>query len=311
MNRKKKIVSIVLLAAVCVGALFFGFLEAKLLGVGLFEEKVHNVNIKSETDIINMGESFHNNVCTLENDIIVYTSSMLASRELPFVGEFDGKGHKITLSGKVEESLFGYIGEGGVVKNLHIEVLSAEINSKIASVLALENAGTIINCKITIKDAKINVSGNHGAVVSTNKGIIKNVVVNSRFENAVIDTTVARRSVIGGIAAYNYGEIDSCISEAAYVSYPETLKSNVFSGSAVNTSIGAVYGINNGTVKQSVALVSEDTYVSDNKNTNITFVTSSNRAEVFNEDNLFVTLGFNQELWLFVNNEFSLIQGEE
>ena len=310
MNRKKKIVNLAILAVICVCALFLGFLDATLMGVNLFEEKVHSVGIKSESDILAMGNSFHNNICTLENDIILYRSSMLASRELPFVGEFDGKGHKITLSGNVEESLFGYIGEGGVVKNLHIEVISAEMASKVASILALENDGTVINCKITIKSAILKNSGNYAAVVSTNRGIVRNVVVNACFENGIIDTSVARRTLIGGIAAYNYGEISSCISNVSYVSYPETVKSNIFEGSAVNSTIGAIYGTNNGVVRQSVAVVSEETYVRDSKDTNITFVNDSNRKDVFGEENIFGTLGFNDEIWIFVNNEFSLLQGD-
>ena len=258
-----------------------------------------------------MGGSFHNNICTLENDVILYESSMLASKEFPFVGEFDGKGHTITLSGNVTEPLFGYIGEGGVVKNLNIEVVMAAMNTKEGAILALENYGTIINCKITLKNAKIGNSGNHAAVVAVNRGSIRNVVVKSEFENIVTGT---RRSIIGGVVAYNYGEIVSCIANTSFISYPETDKNNVFSGSAANTSIGAVCGINNGIIKRSIAVVSENTYVADNKinsKTEITFVDGNNKSEVFSADNLFGNLGFDDELWIFLDDELSLIQGDD
>ena len=310
MNRNKKIIStILIMMAIAIGFVGWGFFDAKELGVNFFEEKVQNVAIKSEDDITEMGLSFHNNVCTLENDIVIKNSTSLATRELPFVGEFDGKGHKITFTGDVENSLFGYIGEGGVVKNLHIEVGSADISEKSAAILALENSGTIINCKITVKAAKVSVGGNHGAVVATNKGLIKNVVVKSKFENAVGEG-VSRRSIIGGVAAYNYGDIESCFCDTSFDSFPETVKSNIFNGTAVNSSVGAVYGVNNGSVRKCVAIVGDETYVSDNKNSNITLVTEANRVEVFNEENIFGALGFDSELWIYLDNEFSLIQGE-
>ena len=307
--KDKKTVKILLLIIIVVGASIFGFIHAKSLGVGLFEEKVHNASITSESDIIAMGGSFYNNVCKLENDVTLYQSFGLATRENPFVGVFDGNGHTITISDNAQNSLFGYIGEGGVVKNLHIVVVSTEFTEKTAAIVALENEGTIINCKVTVKYVGVKASGNYGAVVSTNRGVIKNVVVSSSFESKSTDNQT-RRTIMGGICAYNYGEIDSCISEVSYKGYPETIKSNIFSGNAVNNSIGAVCGVNNGTVKNSVSVISESTYVSDNKNKEITFVTDNNRKDVFSEENLFENLGFNEDLWIFINGEFSLIQGE-
>ena len=91
----------------------------------------------------------------------------------------------------------------------------------------------------------------------------------------------------------------------------ETVKDNIFSGAAVNNSVGAVYGVNNGKIENCVAIVTEDLYVSDNKNKNIKFVTEENRFDVFNEATIFGVLEFDPELWLYVNNEFNLIQGED
>ena len=115
-----------------------GFLHAKSLGVNLFEEQVHTVTVTSEDDIIAMGDSFHNNVCTLEADIVINDVSSLASSELPFVGVFDGQGHTITFAGDVSKSLFGYIGKGGVVKNLNIEVASCDFVARVGTMLLLK-----------------------------------------------------------------------------------------------------------------------------------------------------------------------------
>ena len=298
-----------LLIVLLLGASLFGFVEAKLHGVGFFEEKVHEISITSENTFTEMGDSFYNNVCTLENDMTLYKTTGLASKDFPFVGVFDGKGHTITVWENAQNSLFGYIGEGGVIKNLHIVVISADFTEKTAAVLALENAGTIVNCKITLKSANVHTAGHYGTVVSINKGTIKNVVVNSVFENKLLDAP-GRKTVLGGICAYNYGEIESCISEVSYTAYPETLKDNIFSGTALNNSVGAICGINNASVKNSVSILSEDAYVADNKNKEITFVTKENRKDAFSEENLFETLGFDDDLWVFLNGEFSLISGD-
>ena len=67
---KKIIISVILMLT----GIVLGFLHAKSLGVSLFEEQVHTVAINSEADIADMGESFHNNICTLESDIKVYAN---------------------------------------------------------------------------------------------------------------------------------------------------------------------------------------------------------------------------------------------
>jgi hypothetical protein len=309
-NTTKKIMISAVLMLVGIA---LGFFHAKSLGVNLFEERVHTVSINREGDFSDMGASFHNNICTLESDIVVANHSALASAELPFVGVFDGQGHTITFAGDVDQSLFGYIGKGGVVKNLNIVVSNCEFDSKVGAILALENSGTIINCKVTVKSVNLPMSGTYAAMVANNKGVIKNVYTNVSFTNTFVSTSsTVRRSIIGGIAAYNYGEITSAISEIKFVDFSETVKANIFNNSAVNTSIGGVYGVNNGgALRNCAAVIGDDAYVADNKDQNVIVATTSGRGSVFNEETLFVTFGFDSNRWVYMDSILTLIEGEE
>lgn len=304
---KKIIISVILMLT----GIVLGFLHAKSLGVSLFEEQVHTVAINSEADIADMGESFHNNICTLESDIKVTKLSSLASGEFPFVGVFDGQGHTITLTGDVDQSLFGYIGKYGVVKNLNIEVYTlCNFDAKVGAILALENEGKIINCRINVNNVSVSNNGSYAAVVAKNSGHIENVYTKVSFNNSV--SSSAKRSVIGGIAAYNYGVITSSISEIRYNGFDEAEKENIYNGTTLNTSLGAVYGSNEqGTVDTCAAVIEETAYVADERNQNIFFATSDERQNVFSEGMLFGTLGFDNNRWVYKNSTLTLIEGEE
>ena len=313
MNTLTKTQKIIISAVLMLAGIVLGFLHAKSLGVNLFEEQVHTVTVTTEDDIIAMGDSFHNNICTLESDIVVNNVSSLASSELPFVGVFDGQGHTITFAGDVSKSLFGYIGKGGVVKNLNIEVASCDFDAKVGAILALENEGTIINCRIVVNNIKLPTSGMYAAVVTHNSGLIKNVYTKVSFTNTVNpESTAVKRSIIGGIAAYNYGEISSSISEISYSNFEETVAENVFYGSVLNTSLGAVYGSNEqGTIKNCAAVIDKTAYVADCKNNNVFFATSDERNTVFSAEMLFDDLGFDVNRWTYKNSTLTLIEGED
>ena len=304
--------SIIIFILMLTGILL-GFFHAKSLGVSLEEERVHIVAINSEDDIANMGGSFYNNICRLESDIIVENHASLASSDFPFVGVFDGQGYTITFKGDISQSLFGYIGYGGVVKNLNIDVSSCNFDSQISAILALENLGTIVNCRIIADNINLSRHGMYASVVAQNKGVIKNVYTKVNFVNMNTESSLtSSQSVIGGIAAYNYGLITSSICEINYENFDETKKDNVFNGSTINTCIGAIYGMNmQGDVDNCAAIIDSNAYLSDNKNKEVLFVTNEQPYKVFNEDYLFTTLGFDSKRWTYRNDMFTLIKGED
>ena len=311
-STKRKIFSSFLLAFVFVAAAFIGVFHAESLGLNLREELVCTQVVSNESDIINMGGSFYNNICELANDITVSELCMWNSKDKPFIGVFDGKGYTINVDNvDIQKSLFGYIGEGGVVKNLHINVLSSEaqFDSKSGAIVALENKGTIVDCKVTV-NAEVSVGGKHGVIAAYNYGTIKNVFIDAKLKNTCLDNN-GRRSNIGPVAAYNYGEIRSAVVYVQYTNFPETVKKNIYEG-YTNVSVGSIYSINNGTVSNCVAVISDETYVADGDNLGIAFVDESNEAQIFSAENLENKLGFDLERWILSAGKLHLIpQGEE
>ena len=310
MRKKQKLLfSLILLAVLVVGGSLMGMLDAMHLGVSFSEEKVHEVHIEDEEDLIATVDSFYNNIYILEEDIVINDLSAIADRERPFIGTFDGNGHKITFSGKTAESLFGYIGKGGVVKNLHIQVAGATFAEKLGAILALENEGQILNCKITLENSSVHAKGSYGGVVAINRGIIKNVVVDVAMRKNLSSGEVenTRQLVTGAICAYNYGEIFSSVASIQYEGFPEADKDVVYETMQTNTTIGAVYGINNrqNGISQCIALVDDSLYPSDQKEKGIDFCFDA--AEVFTENRIFLDLGFDEERWILRDTALDLI----
>ena len=310
MRKKQKLLfSLILLAVLVVSGSLMGLFDAMHLGVSFFEEKVHTVSISDEEDLLATLDSFYNNIYYLEDDIIINDVSALASRERPFIGTFDGRGHTITFSGKTSESLFGYIGEGGVVKNLHVQVAGATFDEKLGAILALENAGQILNCKVTLENSTVSAKGSFGGLVAINRGIIKNVVVEASMTKRLLasEEQNTRQLVTGAICGYNYGEIFSSVASIQYKNFTEADKNAVFENGQSNNTIGAVYGINNRTngISQCTALVEDTLYPSDLREKAITFVLDA--AEVYNETYVFMNLGFDEDRWILRDNALDLI----
>lgn len=70
----------------------------------------------------------------------------------PFMGNFNGGGHKITglniNNGSNNQGLFGFI-NGGTVQNLGLESVNVKSKSKVGAVTANLNGGTISHCYVT------------------------------------------------------------------------------------------------------------------------------------------------------------------
>ena len=324
---RKKIFSLkrILLALALFGGAFLGFFDAKALGVNFFEEKVYEVEVAQQEDILKMGGSFHNNVITLTQNIYVNKGGGFASKQFPFTGVFDGQGHTIdfkdlrvkdeeTQEESVEKynvckSFFGYIGKGGVVKNLTIRVSEADMKNKLGGIFALENEGKIENCKLVVEKYTVMTKGIYGGLVGRNKGEIQNVVCEVAFDSDIMaeEGDSKQKLAIGGLCAYNMGTISSCIVKTKFAAgkFEETQEELIYGGKAFNNRIGGVYGPKNsvGKVENSVCLIDLGVYVSDKDDTGITF--EKDASKVYN---YFVLqdLGFNMDEWKLDGDTFVL-----
>lgn len=317
-KKRKNPFRILLLIVLLVGCTFGGFLEAKAYGLSFFEEKEFTVSIDDQKDVEAMGGSFHNNDCFLIDDIELTSIGDLASSEFPYIATFDGQGHTIRLKGEVQKSLFGYIGKGGVVKNLTVIVEQATLKNNKFAALAIKNEGTIFNCKVVIENATIQKLGIYAGVAVYNDGLIKNVMAKCSFSKVLYLEEQAKDKIggvkAGGVCAFNYGEVDSCVAVTGFNGFDETEKDGQYGSSESNSYIGALIGSDNGNgkVKNCLASVEENVYPSDQKNQGIDFLTEE---ELYSEERLFTQLNFDRKIWELTkyqgSYDFNLQEGEE
>lgn len=128
--------------------------------------------------------------------------AIIGSPEKPYVGTFDGQGHKLSVLSIFNfetlvdyTGMFGYIGKAGVVRNVDAYCFMYGVGY--VGGIAGYNAGTIENC---VSSGNMYFSGNNG----------------------------------GGIAGYNAGTITGCVSQG------------LLEGDGAN--VGGIAGLNDGTV---------------------------------------------------------------
>ena len=154
----------------------------------------------------------------------------IGSAENQFKGTFDGGGHKITglyTRGSTGfRGLFGYLGEGGVIKNLGVEGTVTDTGSNCGSVGGVcgYSAGTITGCynKATVKGSYESVGG----VCGKNGGTIT-----SCYNNGDVSST---GSNLGGVCGMNHNTITDCY--------------NTGTVSGTGSNIGGVCGYSEGTI---------------------------------------------------------------
>ncbi len=179
----------------------------------------------------------------------------------PFVGTFDGNGHKISglyiNNASSYQGLFSY--NMGTIKNLTVEGEVTNTYSYKAGIVG-RNEGTIENCINNVKVTGGNYVGgiagcNTGTIVDSNNigevsgnqyvgGIAgqsdtTGIIENSRNTGSVTSTFSGGNVYVGGIAGQNNGKVTSCTNDGA-------VKGN--SGNYV----GGIAGSNFGTVSNSV-----------------------------------------------------------
>ena len=188
-----------------------------------------------------MGETYvaDPTLCALlEADIDMHAADWvpIGTDEHPYLGTFDGNGHKITalsnanITGKPQcVGLFGYIGKQGTVKDVCIEDVSfsafngsGSSDTVYAGALAGYSEGTLSD--VQIKEI-LNVTANSGRAGS--------------LENYQFYT--------GGIVGYNKGVIESCSASGIYEIGTYSTNSSI-----KNTGyVGALAGFNDGKIKNS------------------------------------------------------------
>jgi hypothetical protein len=156
----------------------------------------------------------------LMNDIALELSGSgwtpIGTDSARFTGVFNGGGHKITSlwisrSSTNYVGLFGYIGAGGRVKNLGVDINGAVIGAKyVGGIAGYLLSGEIINSYVaggTVRDNDASSGGYIGAIA----GQIQNSNITNSY---AVNSLVKGRLYAGGIAGYTNGSsfITKCYS---------------------------------------------------------------------------------------------------
>ncbi|MDL2273502.1 S-layer homology domain-containing protein, partial [Oscillospiraceae bacterium OttesenSCG-928-G22] len=134
-----------------------------------------------------------------------------------FTGTFDGGDYTIEnlminrpKSGGSNQGLFGGLGVGGVVKNLHLDAANVTGWTNVAILAGTMNGGTIQDCSVSGSVTSAGELGNVGGIAGINNsdGIATGGTVSRCFANVAAS---GPRNV-GGIAGQNakYGTISNC-----------------------------------------------------------------------------------------------------
>ncbi len=143
-----------------------------------------------------------------------------------YTGTFDGKGYTVSGlylndSSAINASLFGFVGEGGIVQNVGMVDFYFLGNENVGGVVS-NNNGTVTNC-YTI--GTVSGNWNVGGVVAFN--------LDGNVLNCYNTGSVSGSTYVGGLVGYNEGSVQSCYN------------TGTVSG---NECVGGVVGDNFGTV---------------------------------------------------------------
>ncbi len=153
-----------------------------------------------------------------------------------FTGVFDGKGHKlrngqIILSSSDGVGLFGFLGLGGEIRNLGVEVVTVAGQDGVGGLLGY-NQGTVESCYTTGTVTGRNevgglVGGNTGTIISccvtgavTGVQYVGGLTGSNGLPDGVIAScyatgAVTGDSVVGGLIGINMDEVASCYAAGA------------------------------------------------------------------------------------------------
>ena len=202
------------------------------------------------------------------------------SSDRPYTGAFDGRGYKITgldnseAANKKDSGFFGFIGEGGSVKNVRLE--SANLEGENIGGIAHKNNGTIQNCSF---DGSITCSYDYAAgIACDNFGTITNCyntgnISGETFVGGIAGTNYSEGTItncyntgsvsgdgpVGGIAGKNYGTVTNCYNTGSVTGNEDVggivgdnhdAITDCYNTGSVsgNRTVGGIAGDSNGTV---------------------------------------------------------------
>lgn len=206
-----------------------------LLELNVSAQDLIRIQVFNESDLrriafssTNEGRSYNDAIISLESDITIKGETwhpiglpaVEGENSFPFQGEFDGKGHTITLDTSLEAiycgnrcyaGLFGMVGKYGVVKNLIVRVNHVSIskvdgtNNGYLGIISGLSAGEIADCSVY---GEISISSNElynffrfGSIA----GFVQDGMVFNTENHANI--TTKNISCVGGIVGEMYGSI--------------------------------------------------------------------------------------------------------
>ena len=172
----------------------------------------------------------------------------IGSEAHPYTGTFDGAGHAISglMITREAGGLFGHVGKGGTVKNLHVFDTDVSAGEGYAGTIAAVNEGTLQYCRAgaghllmnaaqaadidadLLDDMNVHVdaAGTAGGLVGKNAGELLNCST----------TAVVQAQTAGGLAGENAGAIRNSFGAAV-----AKIVGKLYSG--------GVAGLNNGTLE--------------------------------------------------------------
>ena len=173
-------------------------------------------------DMVNSGyPKYVNGSYVLTNDIDCKGqpwTTTIGTDTIQFNGTFDGRNHTIKnlnvesgVGDGSRQGLFAVLDDKAVVKNLNVDnasVFSSESPVKGSGVIAKQNNGTILNCKVTNSSVQLGNWHYLGGITGLNNGTIENCSV----ENSHLTRRWGGSSshTMGGITEENNGTVKNC-----------------------------------------------------------------------------------------------------
>ena len=222
-------------------------------------------SISTAQDLVNLATLVNNSTTDittgkyyiLTNDITLtnWSTPIGTDSSTAFTGTFDGNGYTINFgtidlpltSDVPSYGLFGYIGDGGKVKNLNLAgSITSTLDSgdlQIGTVAAavdeygsIENVSSSVHINVTLRNGA--PGGGAGGVVGMNSGTVQNCYTTGNITTVVegypdFDPV----SAVGGVVGMNVGKVQDCYSTG-----------NITTASGDSCMAGGVLGANVGTV---------------------------------------------------------------
>ncbi|MCR4921252.1 MAG: hypothetical protein K5945_06030 [Bacteroidaceae bacterium] len=169
---------------------------------------------------VNDGNASLDAVVTQDLDFATFEGefSGIAKDGLPYLGTFDGQGHRIknlTIDGKHEyfAGLFRMVGDGCVIKNLVMDKTCAIINGSNACAMVASNYNKA-NCTITLiglgNEGKVESSGQYvGAIAAINYSYTANYIIQDCWSTGEVIGSVDVAQLCGHLY---HGTISNCWS---------------------------------------------------------------------------------------------------